>query len=212
MEIRPGEGGEDAEQFASELGDVITTICRRKAVSVSQRTTGRTIILTLDSAVSQVSELVGTHRVQRIPSNSSRRHTSTATVVMLDQQPEPDVVIDPSELRIKTRRGSGPGGQHRNTTDSAVEVLHIPTGIMVQIDSGRSQHQNKERALSILAERLADMEREDAQRKRNDGRREQVASAERPAKDFTWNTQRGEVLCHSTGKRYDLARFKQGKL
>ena len=197
--------------FASELADVILSICRRESVPVRQRSTGRTTVLEMDACVERVELLTGTHRIQRIPSNSKRRHTSTATVVALDPEFEPDVEIDASELRIKTKRGSGPGGQHRNVTDSAVEVLHIPTGIVVQIDSGRSQHQNKDRAIGVLTERLARLELQQAERERNAGRREQVANAERPSKDWTWNTQRGEVLCHSTGKRYDLARFKQGR-
>ena len=211
VEIRPGEGGDDAEMFASELAEVVLAICRRKSIQVHQRSTGRTIVLEMDACVDRVELLTGTHRIQRIPSNSNRRHTSTATVVALDPDPEPDIVIDATEIRIKTKRGSGPGGQHRNVTDSAVEVLHMPTGIVVQIDSGRSQHQNKDRAIGVLAERLTRLERQQAKRERNAGRLKQVANAERPSKDWTWNTQRGEVLCHSTGKRYDLARFKQGR-
>jgi peptide chain release factor 1 len=197
--------------FASELADVILSICRRESVPVRQRSTGRTTVLEMDACVERVELLTGTHRIQRIPSNSQRRHTSTATIVALDPESEPDVVIDESEIRIKTKRGSGPGGQHRNVTDSAVEVLHIPTGIVVQIDSGRSQHQNKDRAIGVLTERLTHLERKQAKSERNAGRLKQVANAERPSKDWTWNTQRGEVLCHSTGKRYDLARFKQGR-
>ncbi len=197
--------------FASELADVVLSICRRNSVWVHRRATGRTLVLELESHVPEVQMLTGTHRIQRIPSNSQRRHTSTATIVALDLEPEPDVVIDESEIRIETKRGSGPGGQHRNVTDSAVEVLHRPTGIVVQIDSGRSQHQNKDRAIGVLTERLTRLERQQAKRERNAGRLMQVANAERPSKDWTWNTQRGEVLCHSTGMRYDLARFKQGR-
>jgi len=197
--------------FASELAGVIISICRRESVPVRQRSKGRTTVLEMDSCVDRIDLLTGTHRIQRIPSNSQRRHTSTATVVALDPESETDIVIDASELRIKTKRGSGPGGQHRNVTDSAVEVLHIPTGIVVQIDSGRSQHQNKDRAIGVLTERLTHLEREQAKSERNAGRLKQVANAERPSKDWTWNTQRGEVLCHSTGKRYNLERFKQGR-
>ncbi|MHB1734854.1 MAG: peptide chain release factor-like protein [Ferrimicrobium acidiphilum] len=211
VEIRPGEGGDDAEMFASELAGVVLTICRRESIAIHRRSTSRTIVLELESHVPEVQMLTGTHRIQRIPSNSKRRHTSTATIVVLDVDDRPDITVDTSEIRIKTKRGSGPGGQHRNVTDSAVEVLHRPTGIVVQIDSGRSQHQNKDRAIGVLTERLTRLERQQAKRERNAGRRKQVVNAERPSKDWTWNTQRGEVLCHSTGERYDLARFKQGR-
>ncbi|WP_369076386.1 peptide chain release factor-like protein [Ferrimicrobium sp.] len=211
VEIRPGEGGDDAEVFASELADVVVSVCRRESTEIALRSTGRTLVLDIGSHVSKVEMLVGTHRIQRVPSNSKRRHTSTATVVVLDPDRPPDLVLDESEVRIRTKRGTGPGGQHRNVTDSAVEVLHRPTGIVVQIDSGRSQHQNKDRALGVLADRLTRIERAQAKRDRNASRREQVTNAERPSKDWTWNVQRGEVLCHSSGKRYDLGRFRQGR-
>lgn len=211
VEIRPGEGGDDAEVFASELADVVVSVCRRESTEIALHSTGRTLVLDIGSHLSKVEMLVGTHRIQRIPSNSKRRHTSTATVVVLDPDRPPDIVLDESEVRIRTKRGTGPGGQHRNVTDSAVEVLHRPTGIVVQIDSGRSQHQNKDRALGVLADRLTRLERAQAKRDRNASRREQVTNAERPSKDWTWNAQRGEVLCHYSGKRYDLGRFRQGR-
>lgn len=158
--------------------------------------------------------LAGIHRIQRIPANDKRgrRHTSTATIAVLESATDAEVFVDPDDIRIKTKRGTGAGGQHRNKTDSAVEILHRPTGIIVQIDSGRSQYQNKERAVEILAERLTKRERKQSERERNADRKHQIATGERPSKDWTWNTQRGEVLCHSTGERFDLNKLRRGRL
>jgi len=173
---------------------------------------GRTIEIAVHTYIPEVESLVGIHRIQRIPANDKRgrRHTSTATVAVLDEADDVEVVVRDEDLRIKTKRGTGAGGQHRNVTDSAVEVLHRPTGLVVQIDSGRSQHQNIERALAVLRERLAKAESTRLRQERNAVRVLQIATAERPSKDWTWNTQRGEVICHSTGKRYDMSRLLRG--
>lgn len=214
VEVRPGEGGDDAAVFAGELASIITSLCRRRNVGVSQCTTGRTIVLELSGGVAEAERLAGVHRIQRIPANDKRgrRHTSTATIVVLGGARHAEVAVRDEDLRIKTKRGTGAGGQHRNVTDSAVEILHRPTGLVVQIDSGRSQHQNKERAVEILAGRLTKREQGRLARERNAERRTQIATGRRSSKDWTWNSQRGEVVCHSTGERYEMGRLLSGRV
>jgi len=191
-------------------------LCRLHHVTTSVTTgAGRTIEIVVEKRIPEVESLVGIHRIQRIPANDKRgrRHTSTATVAVLDEADDVAVVVVREEdIRIKTKRGTGAGGQHRNVTDSAVEVLHRPTGLVVQIDSGRSQHQNVERALAVLTERLAKAESTRLRNERNSARVRQIATAERPSKDWTWNTQRGEVLCHSTGERHEMSRLLRGRI
>ena len=195
---------------------MLSSLCRRNGVEVAQgpSNNGRTITLALNGRPPPVvSELAGIHRIQRIPANDKRgrRHTSTATIALLAVEDQSGVRIRPEDVRIKTKRGSGAGGQHRNKTDSAVELLHYPSGIVVQINSGRSQHQNIDRAHRVLGERLATLDRERRSESRNDRRVAQIATSERPSKDWTWNTQRGQVLCHETGECYDLARLRKGR-
>ena len=188
---------------------------RRQGVTVLRRSAGRTIVLKPERGLTGPELLTGIHRIQRIPKNDKRgrRHTSTATVALLDTEEESaGQLVDMAEVRVRTKRGSGTGGQHRNVTDSAVELRHLPTGITVEIDSGRSQHQNLERARRILSDRLAETDRAEAARGRNIARQRQIATGERPSKDWTWNTQRNEVLCHSTGERYDLAKLRRGRV
>jgi peptide chain release factor 1 len=151
---------------------------------------------------------IGTHRVQRIPKGEQRRHTSTATVAILDQI-ESDFVLNEDDLTERFARGSGPGGQHRNKTDSCVILTHVPTGVEVRID-GRSQWQNRQEARKVLSERIAAHRAAEESHISNAQRRTQI-DAERSAKSFTHNTQRNEVVDHDTGRSWRLGDFMKGK-
>jgi len=152
---------------------------------------------------------VGTHRVQRIPKRASARHTSTATVAILDGFEIEVEPLDEADLAERYTRGSGKGGQHRNKTDSCVVLTHIPTGLEARVD-GRNQWQNRQEARRVLAGRVAAVEEGEGLRIRNAQRNGQIDS-ERSAKSFTHNTQRDEVVDHSTGRAWRLRDFSKGK-
>lgn len=156
---------------------------------------------------------VGTHRIQRIPSNDkrSRRHTSTATVALVPADAS-CFSLDLSDIVFSVARGSGPGGQHRNKTETAVTATHTPTGTTATWQNGRSQYQNKQKALLILTERLAQLSLGKQAASIQRERKNQIASAERPVKQFTWNTQRDELVDHETGKKWKgISRLFKGK-
>lgn len=153
----------------------------------------------------------GGHRWQRIPPTEKRGrvHSSTVTVAVL-REPEPhELVLDARDLRIETVRGSGPGGQHKNKTESAVRVTHLPTGTMAYADS-RSQHQNKQLALAVLRARLLEGRSRASQSARNELRRLQVGSGERSDKIRTVSEQNNVVTNHANGKKIDLKTYKRG--
>ncbi len=153
--------------------------------------------------------LAGTHRVQRIPRNGGgRRHTSTATIAVLDATVATDIVLDPDDIVATTYRGSGPGGQHRNVTDSAVRLHHLPSGIVVCSEGERSQYMNRQTAETELRARLTATAETEAAAGRNADRRTQVRS-ERSAKMFTHNEQRDEVT--GMGRRWRWKDFYRGR-
>lgn len=212
LEIRPGEGGDDAALFANELSDALLSYVSSHGVRVELER-GKTTILTLHGEIDplRLERFVGTHRIQRIPRNDSggRRHTSTATVALVTSDHSQFDLSD-GDLRIDYYRGHGKGGQHRNKTSSAVRVTHLPTGMVVAIERGRSQPQNLETALSELRRRLVDQHATSVTEATNRGRTSQISTGERPVKQWTWNSQRNEVLNHATGRKYRMASCLRG--
>lgn len=156
----------------------------------------------------------GGHRWQRCPPTEKRGrvHTSTVTVAVLPVPRGPQVNIDPGDLDWKTCRGSGAGGQHRNTTDSAVQLTHLPTGLMVRCESERSQHQNKASALALLSARLQERAEAQVQEKRRDKRRAQLGSGQRGDKVRTVALQRDQVTHHESGRVMRAKDYLRGDL
>jgi peptide chain release factor 1 len=156
----------------------------------------------------------GVHRVQRVPATEAqgRIHTSAATVAVLPEAEEVDIDIRPEDIRIDTMRASGSGGQHVNTTDSAVRITHLPTGIMV-VQAEKSQHQNRARAMQILRARLYDMERSRADSERSESRKLQVGSGDRSERIRTYNFPQGRLTDHRINLTlYKLDRVMEGEL
>jgi peptide chain release factor 1 len=225
IEIRPGNGGTDAEEFATELADALCTYATRHQLHPRREVTPtRTVVISVRGDVHRWERFVGVHRVQRIPRSSARgrRHTSTATVAAIPVTAAPTAAVDLADVRIDTFRGTGPGGQHRNKTDSSVRALHVPTGTMVTVLRGRSQHQNRATALTELVRRLESAGHAAAAAATEQLRTAQIAggagqagshlAAVTDAKAFTYNTQRNEVIEHATGSRHALDRFLRGHL
>ena len=215
VEIRPGEGGDDALVFATELADVLASFARRERCTAAVDA-GRTITVTIDGARAErlaLHRFSGTHRIQRIPRNdrTGRRHTSTATVAVLDDDATVDAGLSWDDVAVDVFSGSGPGGQHRNKTEQCARLTHRPTGTVVVATASRSQRQNIEAAFAELRRRLESRARRVADVDRNHQRRSQIASGERPTKQWTWNDQRSEVIDHSTGNRYPMAAFLRGR-
>lgn len=213
--MRPGEGGNDAVLFSTELAESISGVLRKTNIQFSSLTDSRRIIVIRAAAEHPfVRSLIGVHRIQRIPLNDrrGRRHTSTATVVIMEDKLLDQVQVLEQDCRVKTKRGSGPGGQHRNKTDSAVQITHMPTGIVVQSEAERSQRQNKEKAKADLQRRLQRLAEEQQFRGMNSERRAQAQSPERSLRHFTWNVQRNEVSSHDGLIRYNMRQLLKGRI
>jgi peptide chain release factor 1 len=217
IELRPGEGGDDAYAFCSELKVAIVAHARRRGDAVRPQRAqpgSRTVEVLVDGHRLAYERLAGVHRVQRIPKNDrrGRRHTSTATVAVIERQLAKRVEMPDEDVDIFTYRGSGKGGQHRNKTDSAVRVVQRPTRTTVVVEHGRSQWQNLQQAKMVLAQRLEEAaQRVDSDKVLSD-RNRQIASGERPVKQFTHNQQRSVVESHQTGEVWRWADFYRGRI
>jgi len=210
LEIRAGAGGEEAGLFAADLFRMYTRLAERqgwKLEILSHSATGigglKEIIASIsgDQVYSRLKYESGVHRVQRVPVTESqgRIHTSAVTVAVLPEAEEVDVQINPEELRIDVFRSSGPGGQSVNTTDSAVRVTHLPTGLVVSCQDEKSQHKNKAKALKVLRSRLFDLRQREQQQQIAQERKSMVGTGDRSERIRTYNFPQGRVTDHRIG-------------
>ncbi|MEQ8292400.1 MAG: peptide chain release factor 1 [Roseovarius sp.] len=223
LEIRPGTGGEEAALFAGDLLRMYQRHAEEKGwtfeiIEMSQTELGGIKELVAhvkgDGVFARMKFESGVHRVQRVPETESggRIHTSAATVAVLPEAEDVDIEIDPNALRIDTMRASGAGGQHVNTTDSAVRITHLPTGIVVT-SSEKSQHRNREIAMQVLKTRLYDMERQKAHDERSSARAAMVGSGDRSERIRTYNFPQGRMTDHRIGLTlYKLDQIMNGDL
>ena len=223
LEIRAGTGGNEAALFAGDLFRMYDRYAsthgwKVEVLSASEGEAGgyKEIIanVTGRGVFSKLKFESGVHRVQRVPDTETqgRIHTSAATVAVMPEAEEIDIEIRPEDIRIDTMRASGAGGQHVNTTDSAVRVTHLPTGIIV-VSAEKSQHQNRAKAMQVLRTRLYDMERQKADSERSADRKSQVGSGDRSERIRTYNFPQGRVTDHRINLTlYKLDRMIEGEI
>jgi peptide chain release factor 1 len=224
VEIRAGAGGSEAAIFAGDLYRMYTRYAeaaglRYELIEASPNDAGgfKEVIFQIfgNDVFRRLRYESGVHRVQRVPATEAqgRIHTSTATVAVLPEAEEVDFELRPQDLRIEVCRSGGPGGQGVNTTDSAVQVMHIPTGKIVRCQDGRSQQKNKEKALTILRSRLLEEKREEEAQKYAAHRKSQIGSGGREEKIRTYNFPQNRLTEHRIGVTlYNLDRFMEGEI
>ncbi len=224
VEIRAGTGGSEAALFCADLQRMYLRFAEQhrwttQVVSISESEQGgyREIITRVEGkdVYRHLKFESGAHRVQRVPATESqgRIHTSACTVAVLVEPEELAIQIDKSDLRIDTFRSSGAGGQHVNTTDSAIRITHVPTGVVVECQDERSQHKNKARALSLLGARLEDQQRQQAHQQQAETRRNLIGSGDRSQRIRTYNFPQGRMTDHRIGLTlYKLDTIVEGDL
>ena len=223
LEIRPGTGGDEASLFAGDLLRMYQRYSEGQGwkfeiLELSETELGgiKEVVARVagDGVFAKLKYESGVHRVQRVPETESggRIHTSAATVAVLPEAEDVDVQIAPGDIRIDTMRASGAGGQHVNTTDSAVRITHLPTGIIV-VSAEKSQHRNREIAMQVLKTRLFDLERQRVNSERSADRKSQVGSGDRSERIRTYNFPQGRMTDHRINLTlYSLGQVMQGDL
>jgi len=224
IEIRAGTGGEEAGLFAGDLFKMYQRFAESMKWNVeilNHHATGvgglKEVIAIVKgkNAYSRLKYESGTHRVQRVPvtETQGRVHTSAVTVAVLPEAEEVDVKIDPNEIKVDVYRSTGPGGQSVNTTDSAVRITHLPTGMVVTCQDEKSQHKNKAKAMKVLRARLMDAMIQEQNEKRSEERKSQVGSGDRSERIRTYNYPQGRVTDHRIGLTlYKLENILQGDI
>ena len=224
IEIRAGTGGLEASLFASDLYKMYEKICQKKnwsveIISISKSDAGglKEVIALIKgkNIYSSLKFESGVHRVQRVPDTETqgRVHTSAATVAVLPEAEDLDIRLDEKDLRIDVFRSSGPGGQSVNTTDSAVRITHIPSGIVVSQQDEKSQIRNKEKGLKILRSRIYDFERQKIDQKRSKDRKSKIGSGDRSERIRTYNFPQGRVTDHRINLTlHKLEEFMEGEI
>ena len=213
LEIRAGAGGEEAALFAADLAHMYERYAQKKgwgffALDYNKTPIGgyKTFIAEMegDDAYKRLKQESGVHRVQRIPKTEKggRVHTSTASVAILPEVEAKEINLNPADLEITFSRGGGPGGQNVNKVETAVRILHKPTGVVVASRSERSQHANREKAMDVLRAKLREEQRRQSVGSISELRREQIGSAERSEKIRTYNFPEDRITDHRIGKKF----------